>query len=345
MNISYKVKEILMKDNILVTGGAGYIGAHVAKSLSKNGFVPVTYDNLSSGNKGHVQWGPLEQGDIRDRARLAEVIKKYDIKAIIHLAALIQVGESVTDPAKYYDNNVYGSLCLLEEARSHGIKHIVFSSTAAVYGMPNSSIISEDHPLCPINPYGQSKLAVENMIRDYSSAYGMSHAILRYFNAAGADVDAEIGTAYKVDTHIIPLLMKVASGDMPEIKVFGTDYASTDGTAVRDYIHVQDLAEAHVLALSRIREKNMNLTLNLGTSKGYTVQEVVNKCPIPSRTGDRRPGDPAVLVANAMRAQNLLNWRPSRSDLNTIISTAWEWRQKQKSLSFANTDVGYMKSC
>ena len=340
-----------MKDNILVTGGAGYIGAHVAKCLSKNGLLPVTFDNLSSGNKGHVQWGPLEEGDIRDRARLAEVIKKYDIKSVIHLAALIQVAESVANPAKYYDNNVYGSLCLLEEARSHGIKHFVFSSTAAVYGMPHSKIISEDHPLSPINPYGQTKLATENMIRDYSSAYGMSHAILRYFNAAGADVDTEIGTAYKEDTHIIPLLMRVASGDMPEIKVFGTDYNSADGTAVRDYIHVQDLAEAHVLALSRIREKNMNLTLNLGTSKGYTVQEVVNtarhitKRPIPSRTGERRPGDPAVLVANALRAQNILNWRPARSDLNTIISTAWEWRQKQKSLSPANSEVEYLKSC
>jgi UDP-arabinose 4-epimerase len=324
-----------MRENILVTGGAGYIGAHVCKTLSRNGFLPVTYDNLYSGSRGHVQWGPLEEGDIRDRTRLAEVIRKYNIKSVIHLAAFIQVGESVSDPAKYYDNNVYGSLCLLEEARSHGIKHIVFSSTAAVYGVPDAKVISEDHPLRPINPYGQTKLAVENIIRDYSVAYGLNYAILRYFNVAGADADAEVGASHKAATNLIPLLMRVASGDMPEIKVFGMDYDSADGTAVRDYIHVQDLAEAHVLALRRVRETCANLTLNLGTSQGYTVQEVIDMArqvtqhPIPARKGERRPGDPTAVVANATQAHNVLNWRPSRSDLNTIISTAWKWRRKQ----------------
>ena len=324
-----------MKENILVVGGAGYIGSHVAKALSKNGFLPIVYDNLCSGNKGHVQWGPLEEGDIRDRTRLSAVIKQHDIKAIIHLAAHIQVGESVSDPAKYYDNNVFGSFCLLEEARNHGVKNIVFSSTAAVYGVPETCLISEDHRLCPINPYGHTKLAVENMIRDYSGAYGQNHAILRYFNAAGADMDADVGTAYKVDTHIIPLLMRVASGDMSEINIFGTDYASPDGTAMRDYIHVQDLAEAHVLSLRYIREGGLNLTLNLGASKGYTVQEVVSmvrevtRHPIPVKTSERRLGDPAVLVADASKAQNILNWRPKHSDLKTIIATAWAWRKKQ----------------
>jgi len=325
-----------MNNNIvLVTGGAGYVGSHVCKLLSNKGFLPIAYDNLCSGNASHVKWGPLEEGDVRDRAKLAEVLQRYNPGAIMHFAALIQVGESVTNPAKYYDNNVFGSYCLLEEARLHGIKNMVFSSTAAVYGKPVSDSIHENHPLQPINPYGHTKLAMENMIRDYAAAHGLNYAILRYFNAAGADVDADVGTAYKIDTHIIPLLMRVASGHMDEIKVFGTDYNSPDGTAVRDYIHVQDLAEAHVLALRHIRENNTSLTLNLGTDKGHTVQDVVNmvrhvtRHPIPARKTSRRAGDPDVLVANAARARSVLNWQPSRSDLNTIIATAWKWRQKQ----------------
>lgn len=327
-----------MGETVFVTGGAGYIGSHVCKALASSGYVPVTYDNLCSGNKGHVRWGPLEIGDIRDKKRLDEAISKYKPAALMHFAALIQVGESVSDPQKYYDNNVFGSLCLLEAARKHDIRHLVFSSTAAVYGNPDTDVIHEGHPLRPVNPYGRTKLTMENMVQDFAEAYGQYYAILRYFNAAGADVDGEVGTAYKVDTHIIPLLMRVASGDMGEIRIFGTDYRSPDGTAIRDYVHVQDLAEAHVLALRHIQEHNSRLILNVGTNEGHTVQDVVSMVrevtqrPITARPDRRRPGDPDRLVANAAQARSILNWRPSRSDLHTIVSTAWHWHQKKTGL-------------
>lgn len=322
-----------MDNVVLVTGGAGYIGAHACKTLARAGFLPVTYDNLSSGNESSVKWGPFEMGDVRDKHRLSMVMKQYQPKAIMHFAALIQVGDSVRNPYEYYDNNVVGSFCLLEAARDNDIRHLVFSSTAAVYGTPVADSVSESHPLSPINPYGHTKLAMENMIRDYAEAYGLSYAILRYFNAAGADVEGEAGTAYKVDTHIIPLLMRVASGQLDEIKIFGADYHSADGTAVRDYIHVQDLAEAHLYALRHIQETNERLVLNLGTSEGCSVQEVITMArrvtghPIPARLTDRRPGDPDKLVADAGMARSVLGWRPSRSDLHTIMSTAWQWQQ------------------
>lgn len=318
----------------LVTGGAGYIGSHVCKALSQRGILPVTYDNLCSGHGEAVQWGPLEIGDIRDRSRLAEVMELWRPDSIIHLAALIQVGESVADPLKYYDNNVYGSLCLLEEARAHDIQHMVFSSTAAVYGLPRTSPITEDFPLDPINPYGQTKLAMERMIRDYSTAYGLQYAILRYFNAAGADPEAEAGAAYRTDTHLIPLMMRAACGMIPDIKIFGTDYDTPDGTAVRDYIHVTDLADAHIRGLSHIKDGRGSVTLNLGTSAGFSVREVletarrVTRRAIPATNCARRAGDPAVLVADAARARTVLGWTPRFSDLPTIVDTAWQWRQK-----------------
>jgi UDP-glucose-4-epimerase GalE len=327
-----------MNNTVLITGGAGYIGSHVCKALAAKGFNPVSYDNLCSGNKSHVLWGPLEIGDIRDQTRLSEVIRLHQPEAIMHFAAHIQVGESVVNPLKYYDNNVFGSFCLLNMARKHDIRQLVFSSTAAVYGLPDSDTISEDHPLRPVNPYGHTKLAMENMIRDCATPYNMNYAILRYFNAAGADIDGEIGSFYKVDTHIIPLLMSIASGNIKEIRIFGGDYPSPDGTAVRDYIHVQDLADAHVLALLHIRENNSRLTLNIGTGEGHTVQDVVNmarrvtKHSIPARSSPRRSGDPYKLVANATQARNLLNWRPLYSDLHTIVSTAWQWQQKKTGL-------------
>ncbi|MBU6476214.1 MAG: UDP-glucose 4-epimerase GalE, partial [Alphaproteobacteria bacterium] len=248
-----------MNSTVLVTGGAGYIGSHVCKALAASGFTPVSYDNLCSGNKDHVRWGPLETGDIRNKTRLNEVMKAYRPEAVMHFASLIRVGESVMKPAEYYDNNVFGTSCLLGAARKNNIKKIVLSSSAAVYGAPDTGVIPEDHPLRPVNPYGHTKLAAENMLRDHAAAYGFDYAILRYFNAAGADIDGEIGSAYRVDTHIIPLLMRVAAGDMKEIGVFGTDYPSPDGTAVRDYIHVQDLAEAHVLAMHRIGKDKARL--------------------------------------------------------------------------------------
>jgi len=327
-----------MNNTVLVTGGAGYIGSHVCKALAAKGFNPVSYDNLCSGNRDHVLWGPLEIGDIRDQTRLAEVIKLHRPEAIMNFAALIQVGESVINPLKYYDNNVFGSFCLLNMAQRHNIRQLVFSSTAAVYGVPDGDIISEDHRLCPVSPYGHTKLAMENMVRDYAAAYNLNYAILRYFNAAGADISGEIGSSYKVDTHIIPLLMSIASGNKKEIDIFGANYPSPDGTAIRDYIHVQDLAEAHILALIHIREHNSRLTLNIGTGEGHTVQEVVNmarrvtKHPIPARISPRRSGDPHKLVADATQARNLLKWKPSYSDLHTIVSSAWRWQRKKTGL-------------
>lgn len=335
---------------ILVTGGAGYIGSHVCKALARQGFLPVTYDNLCSGNESAVKWGPLEVGDIRDSKRLSEVIRIYKPAAIMHFAALIQVADSVTNPAEYYDNNIHGSYCLLEQARAHGVKNMVFSSTAAVYGTPESDMISEDSPLNPINPYGQTKLAMENMIRDYAQAYDFNTAILRYFNAAGADPQGELGTAYKKDTHIIPLLMRVASGDMSEIKVFGTDYNTADGTAMRDYIHVTDLADAHIKALTHIMSKSESLTLNIGTTSGQSVRNVLDAArkvtgqKIPSTNCDRRAGDPAVLVADATRANEVLAWTPQYSDIESIVKTAWQWRQKQVSATgpWTANDAGHI---
>lgn len=326
------------KQTILVTGGAGYIGSHVCKALARQGFLPVTYDNLCSGNAEAVKWGPLEIGDIRDRERLRQVIEFYKPVAVMHFAALIQVGQSVEDPANYYHNNVYGSLCLFEEMCARNIRHLVVSSTAAVYGLPENSLIPEHAPLRPINPYGQTKLMMENMVQDFSRAYGVKYAILRYFNAAGADPEAETGTAYKTDSHIIPLLMRVASEMMPAIKVYGTDYNTPDGTAVRDYIHVTDLAEAHILALRHIMAGKENLTLNIGTSSGYSVAEVIEAAraitdqPIEARETERRPGDPPVLVADAKRAREILKWKPNYSDLPTIIDTAWKWRRQQNGM-------------
>lgn len=325
----------MVQKHILVTGGAGYIGSHVCKALKQHGYTPVVYDNLCSGNRSAVKWGPFVEGDIRDHDLLSETISKYNPLAIMHFAALIQVGESVTNPSLYYNNNVYGSFCLLEAARKHNVRHMVFSSTAAVYGLPETSPIPEDTTKKPINPYGQTKLIMEQMIYDYAKAYHLNYAVLRYFNAAGADPEGEAGTAYKVDTHIIPLLMRVASNINPNIKVFGTDYDTPDGTAIRDYIHVTDLAEAHILALAHILAGKESMVLNIGTNKGLSVAKVIETArkvtghSIPEELSERRAGDPPVLIAEATKAKNILNWVPCYSDIETIIKTAWAWRQTQ----------------
>ncbi len=329
-----------MSKTILVTGGAGYIGSHVCKALRKKGYEPIVYDNLCSGNASAVKWGSFVEGDIRNREKLSETIKKFKPEAIMHFAALIQVAQSVSDPSLYYNNNVYGSFCLLEEARLHDIQHMVFSSTAAVYGLPEVSPITESTKKAPINPYGRTKLMMEEMIADYSKAYGLNAAILRYFNAAGADPEGETGTAYKVDSHIIPLLMSVASDQLDSIKIYGTDYPTPDGTAIRDYIHVTDLADAHILALEHLMEGRGSVTLNLGTTKGYSVADVVATArkvtgkTIPSINVERRAGDPSVLIADATQARGIFHWNPKLSDLEEIIKTAWNWKQKQ--LSFRN---------
>jgi UDP-arabinose 4-epimerase len=320
--------------NILVTGGAGYIGSHACKALAKAGYTPVTYDNLTYGHEWAVKWGPLEKGDICDRERLDEVLARYRPEAAMHFAAFAYVGESVSDPAKYYRNNVYGSLSLLEALRDHGVSNFVFSSTCATYGVPDQIPIPETQTQRPINPYGASKLMVEQMLRDFEIAHGIKWIALRYFNAAGADPDNEIGEAHDPETHLIPLVLDAASGRQENITVFGADYDTRDGTCVRDYIHVTDLAEAHVLALQALECGAPSAAYNLGNGTGYSVSEViaaarrVTGINIPTVMSGRRPGDPTTLVGDASRAHTELGWQPRFFELDQIVSTAWAWHQR-----------------
>jgi UDP-arabinose 4-epimerase len=320
-----------MPTSVLVTGGAGYIGSHACKALARAGYRPVTYDSLELGHREAVRWGPLVEADLADSARVADTLKRFDIAAVMHFAGLISVGESVTNPGRYFRSNVMNTLVLLEAMQAQGLGRIVFSSTAAVYGLPDVELIPEDAAQRPVNPYGESKLMVERMLQWYGSAHGFTHATLRYFNAAGADPEGEIGEDHQPETHLIPLVLEAALGNRAQIDVFGTDYATPDGTAIRDFIHVQDLAEAHVKALDRLLGGGLSLTLNLGTGVGHTVREVIAAAEritghrIPRREGPRRPGDPPVLVADASRAREVLGWTPGLSDLDTIIKTAWAW--------------------
>jgi UDP-arabinose 4-epimerase len=320
---------------VLVTGGAGYIGSHACKALAEAGYLPVTYDNLSFGHDWAVQWGPLEQGDILDRTRLDEVIGKYKPGAVMHFAAFAYVGESVGNPGKYYRNNVVGSLTLLEAMRDKGVKRIVFSSTCATYGIPDRVPIGEDTVQRPINPYGESKLMVERMLRDFSAAHGIAWTALRYFNAAGADPDNRIGEDHDPETHLIPLVLDAASGRRGPVTVFGTDYDTPDGTCIRDYIHVTDLAEAHVLALAALADGAPSAAYNLGTGRGFSVREViatsekVTGLKVPAILGARRPGDPAALVSDASRAREAFGWQPRFIELSDIIATAWAWHQRK----------------
>jgi len=317
------------KKHILVTGGAGYIGSHTCKALAKAGYVPVVVDNLIYGHEWAVKWGPLEKGDIADRARLDEVIAKYRPSAVIHFAAYAYVGESVVDPGKYYRNNVAGSLTILEAMRDHGINKIIFSSTCATYGMPESIPIQEDHPQAPINPYGASKLMIERMLRDFDSAHDIRSIALRYFNAAGADPDTEIGEDHDPETHLIPLVLDVAAGKRTEITVFGNDYDTPDGTCIRDYIHVADLAKAHLLALNALEQGMPSAAYNLGNGQGFSVKDVIDTASvvtgrkIPTVVGPRRAGDPARLVGDNRKISKKLGWKPQYNDLETIIETAW----------------------
>jgi len=319
---------------VLVTGGAGYIGAHACKALARAGYLPVAYDNLLHGHEWAVRWGPLERGDILDRARLDEVIARWKPTAIMHFAAFAYVGESVTDPGRYYRNNVAGSLTLLEAARDHGIDRFVFSSTCATYGLPDRLPIREDTPQHPINPYGASKLMVERMLADFGAAHGVKSIALRYFNAAGADPDGEIGESHDPETHLIPLVLDAASGRRPLVTVFGADYDTPDGTCIRDYVHVTDLADAHVLALQALEGGAPSSAYNLGNGQGHSVREVIDAVEritglkVPVEAGPRRPGDPAALVSDATRARDELGWQPRLADLDEIIRTAWGWHQK-----------------
>jgi UDP-arabinose 4-epimerase len=317
--------------NVLVTGGAGYIGSHTCKALSKAGLTPVAYDNLVTGHEATVKWGPLERGDILDRARLDAVLQKYKPSAVLHFAAYAYVGESVIQPAKYYRNNVSGALTLLEAMRDHGVTQMVFSSSCATYGTPRSVPIGEDHPQNPINPYGASKLMVERMLADFGSAYDLRTVSLRYFNAAGADPDGEIGEDHDPETHLIPLVLKAAAGELPNIRIYGTDYDTPDGTCIRDYVHVTDLAEAHVLALRALQGGINPSSYNLGNGHGFSVREVIRAAravtgrTIEATEGCRGRCDPARLVSDAKRAKSELGWTPQYGDLDQVIATAWNW--------------------
>lgn len=321
--------------SILVTGGAGYIGSHTALALAEAGYRPIVYDNLSHGHRWAVQWGPLVEGDLSDGAKLVATIREHDVCAVLHFASFIFVGESMTDPGKYFANNVGGTLSLLEAVRTTGIRHVVFSSTAATYGMPEIVPITEDAPKDPINTYGDSKLMAEKLLYWYDQIFAIRSVALRYFNAAGADAEARIGEAHHPETHLIPLILDAAAGRRPHIGVYGTDYPTPDGTAIRDYIHVCDLAEAHVKALEYLIAGGASTAVNLGTGTGYSVEEVIASVEritgraVPKRYEERRAGDPPSLVADATRGAQLLDWKPRQSDIDTIVQSAWRWHQSR----------------
>jgi UDP-glucose-4-epimerase GalE len=321
---------------ILVTGGAGYVGSHVCKLLAGAGYEPVTYDNMVRGHRASVRWGPLEVGDLTDQSRLREVIQRYRPISVMHFAALASVGESVSDPALYYRNNVVGTLTLLDSLRESSTRTLVFSSTCATYGTPVRVPISEDHPQEPINPYGIGKLTVERALRDYSAAYGLRSISLRYFNAAGADPEGEIGESHDPETHAIPLAIVAATGKGPPFKILGTDYPTPDGSAVRDYIHVWDLAEAHLAALSHLLNGGATDAFNLGTGTGTSVRELLAAVErvagraVPVVHCPRRQGDPPVLVADARRAVENLGWRPRYRHIDEIVRTAWHWHSRSE---------------
>ena len=322
------------RGTVLVTGGAGYIGSHTCKALAHAGYLPVVYDNLLHGHAWAAKWGPLEVGDIRDRSKLTDVFARYNPTSVLHFAGLAYVGESVLDPGRYYEFNVGGSLALVQAMREHGINRIVFSSSCATYGVPEKLPIDEETPQRPISPYGASKLMVERILVDFERAHGICSTALRYFNAAGADADGELGECHDPETHLIPLVLGAASGRRPPLSVFGTDYDTPDGTCVRDYIHVADLAAAHVLALRALEQGTARGAYNLGAGRGFSVREVIAAAAratgldVPFSACPRRPGDPAVLVSDATKARAELNWQPKCSDLDAIIRSAWAWHQR-----------------
>ncbi len=319
--------------NILVTGGAGYIGSHACKALKKTGFIPVTYDNLSTGHAYAVKWGPFVHADLNDKEALKKAFLQYKPIGVLHFAANALVIESMMHPGKYYQNNVGSSVSLLECMKEHQVPYLIFSSTCATYGKAKTSLITESHSQEPVNPYGRSKLMIEQIIADFEMAHGIKSITLRYFNAAGADVDAEIGENHTPETHIIPSIIQAAQGLREEIVVYGTDFPSSDGSAVRDYIHVQDLADAHVKALQYLLTSKTSNVVNLGTAKGYSVLEIISAIQtfchkkIPVRFEKRRDGEPAILVADNAKARQLLGWIPQVSDLNMLIQSAWNWHE------------------
>jgi UDP-arabinose 4-epimerase len=320
--------------NVLVTGGAGYIGSHTCKLLAKSGFNPLALDDLRRGHRSAVKWGPLIEGDCGDPGVLEDVFSKYAIDAVIHFAAYAYVGESMQVPEMYFRNNVVGSLNLLDAMNAHGVKTIVFSSSCATYGHPVTVPIKEDHIQAPVNPYGESKQMVEGLLHWYGQCYGLKWAALRYFNAGGCDPDSEIGEDHDPEPHLVPRVLAAAAGKLSSVEIFGTDYSTHDGTAIRDYIHVTDLAQAHVHAANYLLAGGASGAFNLGTGIGHSVREVIAAAEtatgrsIPVNEKPRRPGDPAELIAEASKARDVLGWVPLHSDLHTILETAWRWQSR-----------------
>lgn len=321
---------------ILVAGGAGYIGSHINKMLNQEGYQTVVFDNLVYGHRDAVKWGVLEVGDLADIDRLEEIFEKYDIDMVFHFAAYAYVGESVSNPSKYYNNNVVNTLHLLDVMLRHKVKKIIFSSTCATYGVPSEMPITENMQQKPINPYGVSKLMIERILSDYHKAYGLNYCCLRYFNAAGADPEGEIGESHDPETHLIPLVLAAAAGDRDCIKVFGTDYATGDGSCIRDYIHVTDLADAHIRVMNHLQSGGESVCVNLGNSVGHSVFEVIEAAKsitgedIPVVMDARREGDPPVLIGSAVKAEELFGWKPKYGNIETIMEHAWNWYRNRK---------------
>jgi UDP-glucose-4-epimerase GalE len=326
----------MTKPIILVTGGAGYIGSHAVKALMQASFRPVVYDNLSTGHRELVTGGELIEGDLRDKARLDDVFKQYPVAAVMHFASHCYVGESWEDPYKYYHDNLVNALNLFGAMIAHKVKKFIFSSTCAVYGNPERIPISETHPLNPVNPYGHSKLFIEKMLRDFDVVYGLRYVSLRYFNAAGADPEGRLGEDHDPETHLIPRAFDAVLGRMETLRVNGDDYPTPDGTCVRDYIHVTDLAAAHRLALERLLAGGASDVFNLGTGQGFSIRQVIDQVEkttgknVPIIIGPRRPGDPPVLVADAQKAFTQLGWKPKYASIEQVIGTAWIWHRKRQ---------------
>jgi UDP-arabinose 4-epimerase len=324
-----------MAQSVLVTGGAGYIGSHACKALAAAGYIPVTYDNLSRGHHHAVRWGPLVEGDIADHTAVAAALKAHQVSAVMHFAAFAYVGESTSDPALYYRNNVAGTLALLDAMREVGVNQLVFSSSCATYGLPDTVPIRETMAQLPVNPYGETKLAIERVLKWYGPGYGLRSVALRYFNAAGADRSGQLGEEHDPETHLIPLVLRAALGSGPPVGIFGTDYPTPDGTAIRDYIHVDDLASAHVRAVEYLAQGGESTAVNLATGNGYSVREIIAAVAkavghdVPHRESPRREGDPPALIADPSLAVQVLGWRAQCSDLDTIIGTALAWERRR----------------
>ena len=316
---------------ILLTGGAGYVGSHTNKLLSQNSYETVVFDNLIYGHREFVKWGKLFLGDLANKEQLRSCFRTYSIDAVMHFSGYAYVGESVVDPSKYYHNNVANTLNLLDVMREFDVKYCIFSSSCVTYGVPRAIPLTEDHPQHPINPYGKTKLMVEQILRDFDIAYGLNHVNLRYFNAAGADPRSEIGEKHDPETHLIPLVLYAAQGKRKDVKILGTDYNTPDGTCIRDYIHVTDLADAHLKGLHYLMNGGKSDSFNLGNGKGFSVREVIETAKrvtgkgIKAISAERRAGDPPILIGSSDKAKQILNWKPNYTDLSTIIETAWNW--------------------